>query len=92
MKFFPNKILIDFFFLIFVLIFHWLIFQPLNEAQLKDVTAALQKFAGKKTVLLTSKVDPSILGGLIVSIGDKYVDMSIASKVKKYTEILNSVV
>ena len=92
MKFFPNKILIDFLNINFVLIFHLLIFQPLNEAQLKDVTAALQKFAGKKTVLLTSKVDPSILGGLIVSIGDKYVDMSIASKVKKYTEILNSVV
>lgn len=39
---------------------------------------------------LTSKVDPSIIGGLIVSVGDKYVDMSIASKVKMYKELIST--
>jgi F-type H+-transporting ATPase subunit O len=29
---------------------------------------------------------------MIISIGDKYVDMSIASKVKKYADIITAVV
>lgn len=28
------------------------------------------------------------MGGMIVSIGDKYVDLSTASKLKKYSDIL----
>lgn len=27
---------------------------------------------------------------MVVSIGDKYVDMSIASKIKKYTELISA--
>jgi F-type H+-transporting ATPase subunit O len=41
---------------------------------------------------LTAKVDSSIIGGMIISIGDKYVDMSVASKVKKYTDIISAAV
>merc|ERR1711970_1069981 len=44
---------------------------------------------GQKS-LISYKVDPSIVGGMIVSIGDKYVDMSIASKLKKYSELIKS--
>jgi len=35
-------------------------------------------------------VDPSLIGGMVVSIGDKYADMSIASKMKKYTELIKA--
>lgn len=42
-----------------------------------------------ETIQLTAKVDPSIIGGMVVSIGDKYVDMSVASKVKKYTDLIS---
>ncbi|KAH8264200.1 hypothetical protein KR038_004383, partial [Drosophila bunnanda] len=45
---------------------------------------------GNQSLKITSRVDPSIIGGLIVSIGDKYVDMSIASKVKLYTDVIQS--
>ncbi|CAD6991864.1 unnamed protein product [Ceratitis capitata] len=45
---------------------------------------------GNQQLKITSRVDPSIIGGLIVSIGDKYVDMSIASKVKLYTDVITS--
>lgn len=41
-----------------------------------------------QSIQLTAKVDPSLIGGMIVSIGDKYVDMSVASKIKKYTDII----
>jgi F-type H+-transporting ATPase subunit O len=42
-----------------------------------------------EVIKLTAKVDPSIIGGMIVSIADKYVDMSVATKVKKYTDIIS---
>jgi len=33
-------------------------------------------------------VNPDIIGGLIVDVGDKHIDMSIATKVQKYTKLL----
>lgn len=52
-----------------------------------------QKFLkGNETLQLTAKVDPSLIGGMVVSIGDKYVDMSVASKVKKYTDLISAAV
>ncbi|UYV76211.1 ATP5O [Cordylochernes scorpioides] len=70
----------------------------LDEVQQKELDAVLQKFfkKGEKVQLKTKvlelfcpyRVDPSIIGGMIVSIGDKYVDMSMSSKIKKYTDIL----
>ncbi|XP_045449799.1 ATP synthase subunit O, mitochondrial [Melitaea cinxia] len=67
--------------------------KPLDQAQKQSLEAALKKFLkGSETLHLTSKVDPSLIGGMVVSIGDKYVDMSIASKVKKYTELISAAV
>jgi F-type H+-transporting ATPase subunit O len=67
--------------------------QPLDDALKTELEAALKAFLkqGQK-LLLTAKVDPAIIGGMIVSIGDKYVDMSIASKIKKYTDIITAAV
>lgn len=51
----------------------------------------LQKFLkSNETLHLTAKVDASLLGGMLVSIADKYVDMSVATKVKKYTELISA--
>ncbi|NP_001166827.1 H+ transporting ATP synthase O subunit isoform 2 [Bombyx mori] len=67
--------------------------KPLDQAQRQNLEAALKKFLkGNETVQLTAKVDPSLIGGMVVSIGDKYVDMSVASKVKKYTELISAAV
>ncbi|XP_059475034.1 ATP synthase subunit O, mitochondrial [Neocloeon triangulifer] len=67
--------------------------KPLDEATRKELEGALNGFLKKgQTILLTTKVDPELLGGMIVSIGDKYVDMSIASKVKKMTEVISAAV
>lgn len=38
------------------------------------------------------KVDPSILGGMVITIGDKYVDMSTASKIKMYTNVIKEAI
>ncbi|XP_037041454.1 ATP synthase subunit O, mitochondrial [Bradysia coprophila] len=65
--------------------------KPLEAGQKKSLEDALKKFIkSNETILLTSKVDPSIIGGMVVSIADKYVDMSIATKVKKYTDLIGA--
>lgn len=61
---------------------------PESKAKLEST---LKMFLSKgQTILLTANVDPAIIGGMIVSIGDRYVDMSIASKVKKYADIIKT--
>ncbi|KAG9348796.1 hypothetical protein AGOR_G00217900 [Albula goreensis] len=63
--------------------------QPLDEANLADLKTALNGFLQKgETLKLETKSDPSILGGMIVSIGDKYVDMSTKTKIQKLTKII----
>jgi len=62
---------------------------PIDEATLKEVTAALQGFIKSNQKLqISTKIDPSLLGGMVVSIGDKYVDMSVATKIKQFTKII----
>ncbi|KAL1419377.1 hypothetical protein MTO96_005451 [Rhipicephalus appendiculatus] len=67
--------------------------KPLDPAMDKELESALKAFLKKGEVLvITKKVDPSIMGGMLVSIGDKFVDMSIATKVKTYTGVLKQAV
>jgi len=67
--------------------------KPLDGPLQQELDAALKAFVKPgQTIKITSRVDPSIIGGMIVSIGDKYVDMSTASKVKRYTEIIKAAV
>ncbi|NWH40893.1 ATPO synthase, partial [Chloropsis hardwickii] len=68
-------------------------FQPLDEASLTELKSALNGFLAKGEVLkLETKTDPSILGGMIVNIGEKYVDMSTRSKIQKLTKIMKETV
>ncbi|KAH0951391.1 hypothetical protein HN011_008104 [Eciton burchellii] len=65
--------------------------KPLDADTKNKLESALKGFLKKgQTILLTTKVDPSIIGGMLVSIGDKYIDMSVASKIKKYTDIIQA--
>jgi F-type H+-transporting ATPase subunit O len=65
--------------------------KPIDDKLRKELDAVLKQFSkqGEKVTVETS-VDPAIMGGMIVEIGDRYIDMSIASKIKAYTEILTS--
>ncbi len=51
----------------------------LSDAQIAALKDALKASVGKE-VLLDTKVDPSLLGGLIVKIGSRMVDSSLRTK------------
>lgn len=66
--------------------------KELDNSSLKKINAAIagSKFVGKdKTLKLTNVVDDKIKGGLIVSVGDRTVDLSVASKLVKYNQLLS---
>lgn len=61
----------------------------LDDKTLKTLKEALQGFAKKGEQLnISTKIDDSIIGGLVVDIGDKHIDMSVATKVKKISQQL----
>merc|ERR1712129_491278 len=54
----------------------------LTKAQTDAVASAMKTQVGTgKTVVLSTKVDPSIIGGLQVQIGDQFLDLSVKSKI-----------
>jgi len=63
--------------------------KELSGAQLENLNGALAGFLkGGEVIKLTTAVDPALIGGMTVSIGDKFVDMSIATKIKTYTNLI----
>merc|ERR1719414_2684776 len=57
--------------------------KPLTATEMSELKAVLNGFLSKgESLLLTTEVDPSIIGGMKIQIADKYVDMSMASKIK----------
>merc|ERR1711865_479473 len=61
----------------------------LDKAQTKALEKSLSSFITKgQTLTMAVKVDTTILGGLVVEIGDKHVDLSIRSRIQKLTNEL----
>lgn len=54
---------------------------PLDEAQLEGVRGAVATYAGRPVQLSTS-VDPSLIGGLVVRIGSRMIDASLKTKLQ----------
>ena len=53
--------------------------EPLSEAQVTSLKAALKASIGKD-VTLSARVDPSLIGGLIVKVGSRMIDDSLRTK------------
>ena len=62
---------------------------PLTAEQEKRLTAALEKKTGK-TIVLTSRVDPSLVGGMRVEMDGKRYDNTVASKMEHLRRALLS--
>jgi F-type H+-transporting ATPase subunit delta len=54
---------------------------PLNEAQRASLSRAVAGFTGKQPQLI-ERVDPSILGGLVVEVAGEKVDSSLATQLR----------
>jgi F-type H+-transporting ATPase subunit delta len=54
--------------------------EPLKDEHVVALKEALAQVSGGKTVEIEVKVDPSILGGLIVKLGSRMVDASLKTK------------
>ena len=61
--------------------------QP-SDAVLNDIKAALREVA-KAEIALDVKIDPSLIGGLIVKIGSRMVDASVRTKLNSIRLSLN---
>ncbi|WP_158825171.1 ATP synthase F1 subunit delta [Mucilaginibacter lacusdianchii] len=55
---------------------------PLSEANKQEIIADVQKIAGAQ-VNLQTLVDPALIGGFILTVGDRQIDTSIATSLKK---------
>ncbi|EMG45342.1 ATP5 ATP synthase subunit 5 [Candida maltosa Xu316] len=65
--------------------------KPLESKILKRLQTSIGKssFVGEgQTLKLTNHVNPEILGGLVVEVGDRTVDVSIANKVARLNQTL----
>lgn len=63
--------------------------KPLDNSQQKELQTVLQGFLKKGHKLqIDLKVDPALIGGMVVELGDRYVDLSLASKLRLYSKIV----
>ena len=54
--------------------------EPLSDGQLAALKSSLAEATGGKSVEVDMKVDPEIIGGIVVRLGSRMVDASIKTK------------
>jgi F-type H+-transporting ATPase subunit delta len=64
--------------------------QPLSEAQLAALNEQLRRSSGSR-VSVDVRVDPALLGGLVVKLGSRMVDGSIRSKLQRLQLAMKSI-
>ena len=64
--------------------------EPLSDKNLDALKAALKQVSGKD-VTLNVKVDPSIIGGLVVKLGSRMVDSSLRTKLNALKHAMKEV-
>jgi len=62
---------------------------PLGETSINKIKAYISEKINKSQINLTLKVDPKIIGGLVINYEDKLLDMSIKSELHKLKQSLN---
>lgn len=61
--------------------------QELSPADLENLKVKLGKMTGK-TIRLTTKVDPTLVGGMVVRLGDKVIDGTVTKRLELLKEAL----
>lgn len=62
---------------------------PLNETQTRELSDQLAKSLGQQ-VRLDISVDPSLLGGMVVTVGSRQIDDSVKTKLERLKQTLTS--
>ncbi|KAH7471828.1 hypothetical protein BFJ68_g16867 [Fusarium oxysporum] len=65
--------------------------ERLDSKTLSRLETAVSKssYVGQgKTLKVTNKIDPEIIGGLIVAVGDRTIDLSVGARIAKITKVL----
>lgn len=62
----------------------------LDSDQLASLKKAIAQRLNAKTIVVTTKVDPAIIGGVIVEVGDKVIDGSVKTKIRNLHNALLS--
>jgi F-type H+-transporting ATPase subunit O len=58
--------------------------EELSKQETSQIAAAIKATSkGAKEVIISSKVDPAIIGGIQVQIGDQFLDLSIRSRIEE---------
>ncbi|KAK8500377.1 hypothetical protein V6N12_013902 [Hibiscus sabdariffa] len=75
--------------LVFLILMVVILYQPLLAEEERELKETLQEIIGQgKQVKLEQKIDPSILGGLVVEYGQKLFDMSIRKRARQMERFL----
>jgi F-type H+-transporting ATPase subunit delta len=56
---------------------------PLDDARKRRVSEGLAALVNRKNVVLTERLDPSIIGGVIARVGDKLIDGSARTRLHR---------
>lgn len=62
----------------------------LKDSQKKDIENRLLETTKYEKMEVTYKVDPSLIGGMVIRIGDRVVDSSIQTKINRLTKELTT--
>jgi len=66
--------------------------KPLDAATMKSLTSTLKKFvSATETLKIETKTDPSLVGGMVINLGDYFIDMSTSTKIKKISNALKGI-
>lgn len=55
---------------------------PMTEMQMQQMAASLEKMTGK-TIALTTDLDPAVLGGVVIRMGDTVIDGSVRGRLER---------
>ena len=55
---------------------------PMDANLRKEFESLVREYSDKKKIELIEKVDPGLIGGFVLNVGDRQVDASIQSKIK----------
>ncbi|OJT11512.1 ATP synthase subunit O, mitochondrial [Trametes pubescens] len=59
------------------------------QTKLESLLKQSQAAQAAKSLKITNKINPSVLGGVVVDFGDKTIDLSVASRVNKLNSLLS---